>query len=202
MNKHIKLFEQFVNEGVTFDKFIDIEKSLAGPNGSIKTSLIKTFTFKDSSGDDVIADFGSGGKDIQVFSDTIEIAMSDEGFYTIGETLSASLDLSSLKGLSLEMAKAQMGPDFKNLKIEGGILTFDYIIPSDFIAKNKKYWGGGTKITVMDKFREALKKSAGKSLEASKDIPQFCIIIPCPSIEFYNTLSICLIFNPGTEVSK
>ena len=87
-------------------------------------------------------------------------------------------------------------------KIEGGILTFDYIIPADFIAKNKKYWGGGTKITVMDKFRDALKSSAGKALEASKDIPQFSIMIPCPSIEFYNTLSINLEFRPGTEVQK
>jgi hypothetical protein len=135
-----------------------------------------------------------------VFPDSIEFSMADEGFYTIGETLSASLDLSSLEGLKLEMAKAEMGPDFKNLKIERGILTFDYIIPADFDAKNKKHWGGGTKTTVMGRFREALKKSAGKS--ASKDIPQFCIIIPCPSIEDYNTLSICLEFHPGTEVQK
>ena len=128
--------------------------------------------------------------------------MSAEGFYTIGETLSASLNLSPLAGLKLEIAEAQMGPDFKNLKIEGGILTFDYIIPADFISKNRKEWGGGTKTRLIDKFRESLKKSAGKSLETSKDLPQFCIIIPCPSIELYNTLSISLVFEPDTEVSK
>ena len=199
MNKHVKLFEQFVREGVSFDKFVDIEKILCGPNGSIKPNLVKTFTVKDSSGKNVI---GEDGKDIIVFDDLIEITMSDEGFYTIGETLSASLDLSSLVGLKLEMDKAEMGPDFKNLKIEGGILTFDYIIPADFNAKNKKYWAGGTKTTLMDKFRDALKRSAGKSLAASKDIPQFSIIIPCPSIEIYNTLSISLEFYPNTEVQK
>ena len=201
MNKHIKLFEQFVREGVTYDKFADLEKTLCGPDGNIKRALVKTFTVKDSSGDNVIDQY-SGSPYIKVSEDSIEITMSDEGFYTLGETLSASLDLSSLEGLKLEMDKAKMGPDFKNLKIEGGILTFDYIIPADFIAKNKKYWGGGTKITVMDKFRDALKSSAGKALEASKDIPQFSIMIPCPSIEFYNTLSINLEFRPGTEVQK
>ena len=52
----------------------------------------------------------------------------------------------------------------------------------------------------MDKFREALKKSAGKS--ASKDIPQFCIIIPCPNIEEYGYLSITMEFQPDTQISK
>ena len=206
MNKHIKLFEQFVSEGVTYDKFVDIEKSLSGPDGSIKPALAKTFTVKDSSGDDVIADY-KGGKDISVFPDSIEFSMSDEGFYTIGETLSANLDLSSLEGLKLEMAKAEMGPDFKNLKVDGGILTFDYIIPADFEAKNKKYWGGGKETTGMDKFKEVLKGGVEKVIKAlegksDKDIPQFNIIIPCPSIEEYGYFSITMEFQPDTQISK
>ena len=133
--------------------------------------------------------------------------MSDEGSYETGETLSASLNLTPLKGLSLDIARAKMGPDFKNLKVEGGILTFEYIIPADFIAKNKKYWGGGKKTTGMDNFKEVLRGGVEKVIKAlegksDKDIPQFNIIIPCPSIEEYGYLTISIEFQPFTEISK
>ena len=202
MNKHIKLFEQFVSEGVTYDKFIDIESILGQQNGYLKMNLEKTFTVKDKSGESVISEEG-----IFIEEDGIKIMMSDEGSYETGETLSASLNLTPLKGLSLDIARAKMGPDFKNLKVEGGILTFEYIIPADFIAKNKKYWGGGKKTTGMDNFKEVLRGGVEKVIKAlegksDKDIPQFNIIIPCPSIEEYGYLTISIEFQPFTEISK
>jgi len=203
MNKHIKLFEQFVSEAVTFDKFVDIESILGGNNGYLKINLEKTFTVKDKSGESVISEEG-----IFIEEDGMKIMMSDEGSYEAGETLSASLNLTPLKGLSLDLAKAKMGPDFKNLKVEGGILTFEYIIPTDFDAKNKKYWGGGTKATGMDKFKEVLKGGIDKvikTLEGKRPSDEqfnFCIIIPCPSIEEYGYLSISMEFQPDTQISK
>ena len=202
MNKHVKLFEQFVREAVTFDKFVDFESILGGENGYLKMNLKKSFTVKDKSGKSVISEEG-----IFIEEDGMKIMMSDEGSYEAGETLSASLNLAPLKGLSLDLAKAKMGPDFKNLKVEGGILTFEYIIPADFDAKNKKYWGGGTKTTGMDKFKEVLKGGVEKVIKAlegksDKDIPQFNIIIPCPNIEEYGYLSITMEFQPDTQISK
>jgi hypothetical protein len=202
MNKHIKLFEQFVSEAVTFDKFIDIERIIGDQNGKLKRNLEKTFTVKDKSGESVISEEG-----ILIEQDGMVIMMSDEGSYGVGETLSASFNLSDLKGLSLDLVKTKMGPDFKNLKVDGGILTFDYIIPADFEAKNKKYWGGGKETTGMDKFREVLKGGVEKVIKtlagkSDKDIPQFNIIIPCPSIEEYGYFSITMEFNPFTEISK
>jgi len=202
MNKHIKLFEQFVSEAVTFDKFVDIESILGGNNGYLKINLEKTFTVKDKSGESVISEEG-----IFIEEDGMKIMMSDEGSYEAGETLSASLNLTPLKGLSLDLAKAKMGPDFKNLKVEGGILTFEYIIPTDFDAKNKKYWGGGKETTGMDKFKEVLKGGVEKVIKtlagkSDKDVPQFNIIIPCPSIEEYGYFSITLEFQPDTQISK
>jgi hypothetical protein len=203
MNKHIKLFEQFVSEAVTFDKFVDFESILGGNNGYLKINLEKSFTVKDKDGESVISEEG-----IFIEEDGMKIMMSDEGSYEAGETLSASLNLTSLKGLSLDLAKAKMGPDFKNLKVDGGILTFDYIIPADFIAKNKKFWGGGTKTTGMDKFREVLKggvEKVIKTLEGKRPSDEqfnFCIIIPCPNIEEYGYLSITMEFQPDTQISK
>jgi len=202
MNKYVKLFEQFVREGVTYDKFIDIESILADNSSYLKINLEKTFTVKDKSGESVISEEG-----IFIEQDGMKIMMSDEGSYEAGETLSASFNLTPLKGLSLDLAKAKMGPDFKNLKVEGGILTFEYIIPADFIAKNKKYWGGGTKTTGMDKFKEVLRGGVEKVIKtlegkSDKDIPQFNIIIPCPNIEEYGYLSITMEFQPFTEISK
>jgi hypothetical protein len=202
MNKHIKLFEQFVSEAVTFDKFIDIERIIGDQNGKLKRNLEKTFTVKDKSGESVISEEG-----ILIEQDGMVIMMSDEGSYGVGETLSASFNLSDLKGLSLDLVKTKMGPDFKNLKVDGGILTFDYIIPADFEAKNKKYWGGGKETTGMDKFREVLKGGVEKVIKtlagkSDKDIPQFNIIIPCPSIEEYGYFSITLEFQPDTQISK
>jgi len=202
MNKHIKLFEQFVSEAVTFDKFVDIESILGGNNGYLKINLEKTFTVKDKSGESVISEEG-----IFIEEDGMKIMMSDEGSYGSGETLSASFNLASLKGLSLDLAKTKMGPDFKNLKVDGGILTFEYIIPADFDAKNKKYWGGGKETTGMDKFKEVLKGGVEKVIKtlagkSDKDVPQFNIIIPCPSIEEYGYFSITLEFQPDTQISK
>jgi hypothetical protein len=203
MNKHIKLFEQFVSEAVTFDKFVDFESILGGNNGYLKINLEKSFTVKDKDGESVISEEG-----IFIEQDGMVIMMSDEGSYEAGETLSASFNLSLLKGLSLDLAKAKMGPDFKNLKVEGGILTFEYIIPADFNAKNKKFWGGGTKTTGMDKFREVLKggvEKVIKTLEGKRPSDEqfnFCIIIPCPNIEEYGYLSITMEFQPDTQISK
>jgi hypothetical protein len=202
MNKHIKLFEQFVREAVTFDKFIDIERIIGDQNGKLKRNLEKTFTVKDKSGESVISEEG-----ILIEQDGMVIMMSDEGSYAVGETLSASFNLSDLKGLSLDLVKTKMGPDFKNLKVDGGILTFDYIIPADFEAKNKKYWGGGKETTGMDKFKEVLKGGVEKVIKtlagkSDKDIPQFNIIIPCPSIEEYGYFSITMEFQPDTQISK
>jgi hypothetical protein len=203
MNKHIKLFEQFVSEEVTFNKFIDIEALLGDPNtGRLKGNLKRTFTIKDKDGENVISK-----EPILIEADGIKIMMSDEGSYAAGETLSASLNLTSLKGLSLDLAKTKMGPDFKNLKVEGGILTFEYIVPADFDAKNKKYWGGGKETTGMDKFKEVLKGGVEKVIKtlagkSDKDVPQFNIIIPCPSIEEYGYFSITLEFQPDTQISK
>ena len=203
MNKHIKLFEQFVSEEVTFNKFIDIEGLLGDPNtGRLKMNLKRTFTVKDKDGESVIS-----GEGIFIEEDGMKIMMSDEGSYGSGETLSASFNLASLKGLSLDLAKAKMGPDFKNLKVDGGILTFEYIIPADFDAKNKKYWGGGKETTGMDKFKEVLKGGVEKVIKtlagkSDKDVPQFNIIIPCPSIEEYGYFSITLEFQPDTQISK
>ena len=203
--EHIKLFEQFVREGVTFDKFVDIEKLLA-VDGRIETSLQKTFTVNDKSGQSVIGiEDKYRAKDIFIEADSIEFMLSDEGSYEIGETLSASLNLSLLKGLTLDLDKAKMGPDFKNLKVSSGILTFDYIIPADFAAKNKKEWGGGTKIRRIDKFKEVLKGGVDKVIKtldgkSDKDIPSFSIIIPCPSIEEYGSLTISIVFQPDTQI--
>ena len=203
MNKHIKLFEQFVSEEVTFNKFIDIEGLLGDPNtGRLKMNLKRTFTVKDKDGESVIS-----GEGIFIEEDGMKIMMSDEGSYGSGETLSASFNLASLKGLSLDLAKTKMGPDFKNLKVDGGILTFEYIIPADFDAKNKKYWGGGKETTGMDKFKEVLKGGVEKVIKtlagkSDKDVPQFNIIIPCPSIEEYGYFSITLEFQPDTQISK
>ena len=114
MNKHIKLFEQFVSEAVTFNKFIDIEGLLGDPNtGRLKMNLKRTFTVKDKDGESVISREG-----IFIEEDGMKIMMSDEGSYGSGETLSASFNLASLKGLSLDLAKTKMGPDFKNLKVD------------------------------------------------------------------------------------
>jgi hypothetical protein len=202
MNKHIKLFEQFVSEAVTFDKFVDIESILMANGGYLQPKFEKSFTVKDKDGESVISEEG-----IFVEEYGLKIMMSNEGSYAEGETLSASLNLTPLKGLSLDLAKAKMGPDFKNLKVDGGILTFDYIIPADFDAKNKKYWGGGTKTTGMDKFKEILKGGVEKVIKtlegkSDKDVPQFNIIIPCPSIEVYGYFSITMEFQPDTQISK
>ena len=203
MKKHIKLFEQFIGEA--FNEFVDIEKLLA-VDGRIKTSLQKTFTINDKSGKSVIGiEDKYRAKDIFIEADSIEFMLSDEGSYELGETLSASLNLSLLKGLTLELDKAKMGPDFKNLKVSSGILTFDYIIPADFDAKNKKEWGGGTKIRRIDKFKEVLKGGVDKVIKtldgkSDKDIPSFSIIIPCPSIEEYGSLTISIVFQPDTQI--
>jgi len=208
MNKHVKLFEQFVREAVTMDKFIDIFAILGTPpDGRLKLNLRKTFTVKDKSGQSVKMEEGKY-TGILISNEEIKIFLSNEGSYQTGETLSVSLNLSPLKGLSLDLAKSKMGPDFKNLKVEGGILTFEYIIPTDFDAKNKKRHAGGTKTTGMDKFKEILKGGIDKvikTLEGKRPSDEqfnFCIIIPCPSIKEYGYLSITMEFQPDTQISK
>jgi hypothetical protein len=196
--KNIKLFEQFIKEAVTFDKFIDPSKILGDPQGKLKRNYQNSFTLKDRDGESVIGEEG-----VYIDSDLIEIYLSDEGSYQIGEIISASLDLSPLKGLSLDLTKAEMGADFKNLKVDNGILKFDYTIPSDFQTKLKKEWGTGNSRGI-EKYLETLKGGIEKVIStiSGKTVPPFSVIIPSSSIEDSASLTINLLFDRNTQVSK
>lgn len=213
MIKHVKLFEQFVREAATMDKFIDIESKLSsGQDGLIKQSLKDKYTIKDKKGQNVIENLSDSDNEkfaergIYVFPDSIEFYLTDKGSYKVGEILTGSLDLTPLTGLSLDLTKASMGPDFKELKIEDKILSFEYTIPSDIVKKNEKEWGSGKPKTFGDKFLSTIKGGVDKVVKAlegkaEKDLPPFSIVIPSPSIEDYGYLSIEIIFPQDLQIA-
>lgn len=210
MVKHVKLFEQFVREGATMDKFIDIEAKLSESGGVIKMSLRDKYTIKDKKGQNVVENLSSSEKiperKIYINPDSIEFYLTEEGSYKVGEILTGSLDLTLLAGLSLDLTKASMGPDFKELKIEDKILSFEYTIPSDIVKKNEKEWGSGKPKTFGDKFLSTIKGGVEKVVstlegKSGKDLPPFSIVIPSPSIEDYGYLSINIIFPQDLQIS-
>lgn len=210
MVKHVKLFEQFVREGATMDKFIDIEAKLSEDDGLIKPSLRDKYTIKDKKGQNVVENLSSSEKiperKIYINPASIEFYLTEEGSYKVGEILTGSLDLTLLAGLSLDLTKASMGPDFKELKIEDKILSFEYTIPSDIVKKNEKEWGSGKPKTFGDKFLSTIKGGVEKVVstlegKAGKDLPPFSIVIPSPSIEDYGYLSINIIFPQDLQIS-
>jgi hypothetical protein len=189
MVKHIKLFEQFINEEAKFDKFIDITKIIGDGKGGARMDFAKGCTVKDKDGETV-----SVSDEILVYDNEIEIGLSDEGGYQIGEVLSGSINLSKLKGLNLDLTKAVMKDDFRNLKINNGILTFEYTIPKDLPAKLKDMYSK-KKTGVFDKFKEI----AG--IPPKEKVPNFSICIPSSSIEDSGKLIITILFSQDTQLS-
>lgn len=211
MIKHVKLFEQFVREAATMDKFIDIETKISDKeSGMILRRYQESFKITDKKGQNVVENDGSEKfveRKIYIEPQAIEFYLTEKGSYKIGEILTGSLDLTPLSGLSLDLTKASMGPDFKELQIDGKILSFEYTIPSDIEKKNEKEWGSGKPKTLFQKFIDGLKGGIDKVVSAlegktGKDLPAFSIIIPSPSIEDYGYLSINIIFPMDLQIAK